>query len=157
MSWYSVLLAVHSYWRWVVLGTWLWVLVRSVAGLGGKRDWTKADDRASTLFVSALDTQFAIGLILYFGFSPFFQAVRQAFSAAMKNPEARFFGIEHETAMFLAVAAVHAFRVRARRATEPKAKHQAMLIGALIFGVLAAWAIPWPGRPAVGRPLFRSL
>jgi hypothetical protein len=157
MSGYSVLLAIHGNWRWVVLGTWLWVLVRSVGGLGGKREWTKADDRAATLFVSALDIQFLLGLILYFGFSPFFQAVRQAFSTAMKNPEARFFGIEHETAMFLAIVAVHALRVRARRATEPRAKHLAMLLGALAFGVLAAWAIPWPGRPAIGRPLVRSI
>jgi hypothetical protein len=156
MSGYSVLLAAHGYWRWVVLGAWLWVLTRSVFGLSTSRAWTKADDRAATIFVSTLDIQFLLGLILYFGFSPFFQAVRQAFAASMKNPEARFFGIEHETAMFFAVAAVHILRVRARRATEARAKHRAMLLATLVFGVLAAWAIPWPGRPALGRPLFRS-
>jgi len=70
-------------------------------------------------------------------------------------PVARFFGIEHQTAMVLAMAAVHVGWARAARAADARRKYRTLIVTLLIFFAIAAWAIPWPGR-VVGRPLFRT-
>jgi cytochrome bd-type quinol oxidase subunit 2 len=154
MSGYAILRVAHSYWRWaIVLGA-IVVLGRAITGLKKRREWTNDDERASRMFVATVDLQFLLGLILYFGFSPFWSAIRDSFHAAMKDPTTRFFAIEHETAMFLALAAVHIGRVRAKRATDALRKHRIMLITIVIFVVLVLVAVPWPWR-SFGRPLFR--
>jgi hypothetical protein len=130
------------------------VLWRAAAGLRARRDFSPSDERASKWLVAAVDIQVLLGLVLYFGLSPFFAALRQSFAASMAEATTRFFAIEHETAMALAFVAAHVGRVRVRRATEPARKHRALLVSAIIFLVLVAVSIPWPWR-AVGRPLLR--
>jgi hypothetical protein len=154
MSGYELVRLVHGYWRWMVLASGLVVLARAIAGLRGTARWTPVDERAAKIFVAAVDVQVLLGLVLYFGLSPFFQAVHQSFHASMKDPITRFFGIEHETAMVIAFVAAHVGRVRARRAIDPRRKQRATLVSLIVFFVVVAWAIPWPWR-AVGRPLFR--
>ena len=73
----------------------------------------------------------------------------------MTSQVARFFGVEHETAMLLAFSAAHVGRVRAKRAFDDVHKHRAIQIAMVIFFALVLWATPWPWR-SVGRPLFRT-
>jgi NADH:ubiquinone oxidoreductase subunit 6 (subunit J) len=153
-SGYTILRLVHGWWRWIVLAGAIAVLVRAVIGMQ-KGTWSKADNRASLIFVSAVDVQFLLGVILYFGFSPFWTATRQSFHAAMHDAVTRFFSIEHGVAALIAVVVVHVGRVRARRASDARKKHRQLLTTTLIFLVLVAWVIPWPWR-AMGRPLFRT-
>ena len=155
VSVYALLRLAHSYWRWPVLASALVVLVRVVTGAHTRRAWTRDDDRAVRLLLSAVDLQLAIGMTLYFGFSPFFPALYQSFHESMSSPVARFFGIEHQTAMLLAMIAAHVGHSRARRAVDDVAKHRAMRAAMVIFFALTLWAIPWPWR-IFGRPLFRT-
>jgi len=155
MSVYTVLRLVHSYWRWAVLVAALVVFARAVAGLVSSRAWTASDQRAGRLFITTLDVQFVLGIVLYFGFSPFWMSTIQSFRETMQAPVARFFGVEHETAMVLAMAAVHVGWARAARAADPRRKYRTLLVTLLVFFAISAWAIPWPGR-VVGRPLFRT-
>jgi hypothetical protein len=155
MNAYTVLRLVHGYWRWVVLATAIAVFIRAVAGFMSRRPWTPADDRASRAFGSALDLQVMIGLVLYFGFSPFWPATYRTFAETMRGDVARFFGVEHGTAMLLAATAAYVGRVRAKRAIDSRRRHRIILIAMVVFFALALWAIPWPWRVA-GRPLFRT-
>ena len=155
MSAYALLRLVHGYWRWAVLATAVIVFVRVVQGAYTRRAWSGDDERAVKRFLSALDLQFLIGVILYFGFSPFWPALYQTFRESMQSPVARFFGIEHQTAMLLATIAAHVGHARAKHAAEAVWKHRAMRLWMLIFFALALWAIPWPWR-VFGRPLFRT-
>jgi hypothetical protein len=155
MSAYSLLRAAHSYWRWVVLISAIAVLVRTMIGAYRRSDWTDRDERAARIFLSALDLQVVFGVILYFGFSPFWPATYHSFHETMRGEVARFFGIEHETAMLLAFIAVHVGRLRSKRALDGAATHRTMRTALVIFFALVLWAIPWPWR-AAGRPLFRS-
>jgi hypothetical protein len=152
---YTVLRLVHGYWRWVVLATAIVVLVRSLAGLVKRKPWTPVDDRAVRAFGGALDLQIMIGLVLYFGFSPFWPATYQTFGETMRSDVARFFGVEHGIAMLLAATAAYAGRIRAKRARDARQRHLVTLVATLIFFALALWAVPWPWRVA-GRPLFRT-
>jgi hypothetical protein len=155
MNIYTVLRLAHGYWRWAVLATAIVVLVRALAGFMMRRPWTPADERASKAFAGALDLQILIGLVLYFGFSPFWPATYRTFSETMRSDVARFFGVEHQTAMLLAAAAVYIGRVRAGRAADARRRHRTMLVAMVIFFAFALWAVPWPWR-IVGRPLFRT-
>lgn len=154
MTWYALLRVFHSYWRWAVLMTGTILLIRAIAGVYNRSDWTSADVSAARRFITTLDIQFTVGLILYFGFSPFFSAVYHSFQESMSDPGARFFGIEHQVAMFTATAVAHIGIDRAKRAAGP-ARHRTVLMAMLVFFAIVMWAIPWPSRP-YGRPLFRT-
>lgn len=155
MNVYTLLRLAHGYWRWAVLAAAIVVLLRATTGYLTRRPWTPLDERASRSFGNALDLQVMIGLVLYFGFSPFWPATYRTFSETMKGDVSRFFGVEHGTAMLLAATAAYIGRIRAERAIESRRKHRAMLAAMLVFFALALWAIPWPWR-IVGRPLFRT-
>ncbi len=146
---YGWLRLVHSYWRWMVVLSAIVVLVRAIRARG----WTAGDERASLLFVAAVDIQVLLGLTLYFGFSPYWTAIHTAFAATMKSQDARFFGIEHETAMLLAFVTAHVGRAVSKRAPESR-KQRILCTTLLVFFVFVASAFPWPWR-AIGRPLFR--
>jgi hypothetical protein len=97
-----------------------------------------------------------LGLLLYFVLSPNMQAILNNFGGAMKDPAARFWAVEHTSAMLAAVVLAHVGRVLARKAATPAAKRTRLLI---CFGLATALMIigmPWPGRPG-GRDLFRGL
>ena len=152
---YLLTLALHSLLRWVVLAVGLMAVVRAVAGLRGRRQWTPADDRAGQLFVSALDLQLLLGLALYFILSPITDNVFQDFGGAMGNAVLRFWAVEHVFGMVIGVALAHVGRVRVRKTADAARRHKlaAIFFGLALVAILAA--IPWPGTPA-GRPLFRG-
>src|SRR5690242_18562360 len=106
---YWVLRAVHGYFRWAVVVSGVVALVRASRGA---RPWSVGDERDSRWFVAAVDVQVAIGLVLYFGFSPFWPVVRDSFQLALHDRSSRFFGMEHPTAMVLAFVAAHVGRAR---------------------------------------------
>ncbi len=147
---FPTVLMIHSYWRWAVLATALFAIVIAALGLAGKWSFAPWGRKAGVLFVTALDMQLLIGLLLYAA-SPL---VRMSFSnmaAAMKIHEQRFFTVEHSVIMLLAVALAHVGAVRAKRAPADRAKFRQMLIWyvASLAAILAG--IPW------WRPLLRGL
>jgi hypothetical protein len=152
---YGWLRLVHGYWRWMVCFSALVVLVRALSGAARGRPWSAGDERAAVLFVAAVDLQVLLGLTLYFGFSPYWSATHTAFAATMKNQGARFFGVEHETAMLLAFITAHVGRALAKRAPSDTRKQRIMRTTLLVFFAIIAWAIPWPWR-SFGRPLLRT-
>ena len=105
-------------------------------------------------FVSALDLQLLLGLLLYLVISPSMAEIRANFGAAMKDPVARFWAVEHITSMLVAVVLVHVGRVLGRKAATPDSRRMKLFICFGIATVLMLLAIPWPGMRA-GRPLLR--
>ena len=149
---YEVALVAHSWLRWVVLAAGLMAVAAaaatpSVSGSG-------RTDRWGLIFTGALDLQLLLGLSLYFWLSPNTRAMLADFGAAMRDPVARFWAVEHVSLMLFAVVMAHVGRVLARKAASPAAKRKRLLVcfGLSIVAILAA--TPWPGM-ASGRPLFR--
>jgi hypothetical protein len=153
---YSPLLFLHSWLRWVVLLTGVLALVRAIAGMNGKRPWTAADAKPGLFFIISCDVQLLLGLALYLVFSPTVQAAFGNIGAAMRNPEYRFYVVEHFFGMIIAIALAHVGRVRSKKATTDSARFKAAAIfyGLALLIMLAS--IPWPGMPG-GRPLLRGL
>jgi hypothetical protein len=95
-----------------------------------------------------------LGLLLYLAVSPNMRAILENFGASMKEPAARFWAVEHITAMFGAIALAHVGRVLARKAKTADEKRRRLLACFGIAVLLIMIGMPWPGRPG-GRPYFR--
>jgi heme A synthase len=149
---YSAVLLAHSWIRWIALvaavGTVLAALrIRVPADRSGA-------DRWSLFAMAALDLQMLLGLLLYLALSPFTTEAMKNMSAAMQNPQLRFWAVEHLTSMLAAIVLAHVGRVLARKATTPSSIKRRLLICFGLATVLIIVGIPWPGF-ANGRPLFR--
>ena len=150
---YAVVLTIHSWLRWLVLLAGIAAFVRAATGASSRRPWTSADDRSGFWFITVLDLQFLLGLILYVFFSPFTHAAFGDIGAAMKNSGLRFWLVEHPFGVLVGIALAHIGRARARK-TDSLRRHRvvAIFIGLTLIAVLVS--IPWPGTPAA-RPLLR--
>jgi hypothetical protein len=153
---YMPVLLVHSWLRWVVLLVALLAIARAVSGVNTRRPWTPDDDKAGKWFITALDVQFLLGLLLYIGLSPVTASAFVDMAAAMKDASIRFFAVEHPTGMIVGIALAHVGRVRIRKASDSESRHKRALIffGLSLLIILAS--IPWPFGPGA-RSLFRGL
>lgn len=150
---YTAVLFLHSWLRYAVLGLALYLLVACLRSQRAGAPWTAAHERVQVAFLAAVDTQLVLGLALYLGLSPVAKAALANFGAAMKDPQLRFFGVEHLATMLIAIVVAHVGRVRQKRMpAEARCKSASRTL--LAFLVLTLLAIPWPGLD-VGRPLFR--
>lgn len=137
---YPTLLMIHSYWRWMVLFTAVAALAVSILGMAGSRPFAPLGRKAGVLYVTALDMQLVLGLLLY-GASPLVRTALSNMAAAMNIQELRFF----------AVTLAHVGAVRARRAPDDRPKYRRMLVWYAASLVAILIGIPW------WRPLLRGL
>ena len=150
---YSVVLTIHSWMRWITLGLAIAATMNAtrpaVAGATSPagRWW-------DTLLMLAVDLQVFVGLVLYFGLSPFTKEAMTNVRLAMSNPALRFWAVEHAGGMFAAVVLVRMGRVMAANAATPTAARNRRLACFAIATLGMLLSIPWPGL-ANGRPLFR--
>ena len=151
---YTTVLTIHSWIRWIALVAGVGA---TLAAIRGKVEGaTSLADRWGLFAMMALDIQMLLGLLLYFVLSPNMQAILNNFGGAMKDPAARFWAVEHTSAMLAAVVLAHVGRVLARKAATPAAKRTRLLICFGLATVVMILGMPWPGRTG-GRELFRGL
>ena len=144
---YELILTAHSWLRWVALIAGVLAIVMAAAV-------PARADRWGLILVIALDLQFLFGLALYLVLSPNTTAIFGNFGAAMRDPVARYWAVEHITLMLFAVVIAHVGRVLARNAKSPAAKRKRLLVCFVLSTIAMIAATPWPGM-ASGRPLFR--
>jgi heme A synthase len=150
---YELTLTLHSWLRWGAVLAGIGATV--VLFLSGRDSKAAAQgDRWGLIFMIMLDLQLLLGLLLYFALSPITSAIFDNFGAAMRDPAARFWAVEHVTLMLFAVVIAHVGRVLARKAATPAAKRTRLLVCFTLATIAVLAATPWPGMPA-GRPLFR--
>ncbi len=144
---YELVLTAHSWLRWVALIAGVMATVMAAAA-------HNRADRWGLILVIALDLQFLLGFALYLVLSPTTKSIFADFGAAMRDPGARFWAVEHVSLMLFAVVMAHVGRVLARKATSPAAKRKRLLVCFALSTIAMIAATPWPGM-ASGRPLFR--
>lgn len=151
---YDVVLSLHNILRWVVLIVAVLALIRMYfGGWGGRKAFSRADDRASLLFVTMLDIQLLVGIILYVFLSPTTTALLNG-SSSMAAPMTRFFGAEHAALMLVSVILAHVGRVQAKKAADARGKFRRTAIWFTVALVLLLAGIPWPFMP-IARPWLR--
>jgi len=152
---HAIVLFLHSYQRWLVLGLALAITARSLTGIRSERPWSASEDRLHAGFVWSMRLQFILGLLLYVLLSPLTDAFFSNLRGAMKVGELRFFGLEHALMMLAAVAIADAGRARSKRIADAKARRRRVCWTTGIPLLLMLAAVPWPFMPTK-RPLLRS-
>lgn len=152
---YSVLLTIHSWFRWLVLASLLYALYRSYFGWLKGRCFTPFENwvRHATATVSHI--QFMIGLGLYF-FSPIVSYFVHNFSNAVHERDLRFFGMEHITMMFIAISLITMGSVKAKKRKTDREKFKTIAIWYSLGLLIIFLSIPWEFSPFTRRPYFRS-
>lgn len=134
---YPGLLQIHSILRYFVLILLVIVIVQSLVGWLNKKPYGPIENRIGLFLFISTHTQLLIGIILFF-VSPFVQ-----FSgAAMKDPSTRYWLVEHNTAMLIAIVFITLARTTSKKMTDANAKHRRMFIFntiALIIIVTTIW------------------
>jgi hypothetical protein len=149
----QTLLVIHNLLRWLIVLFGFWAVLNAVGGLASKRLYTPSAAKSNFFFMLSMDIQFLVGLGLYF-VGEWFERLKHL-GENMHDPYNRFFTMEHEVMMIVALILVHMGRALVKKAATPKAKY---LRSFLFFGIallLILIATPWPFRDAVARPWFR--
>ena len=144
---YNGLLTAHSYLRYIVLILLIIVIITSLLGLVNKKAYTERDNKLGLFLFISTHLQLLLGLILFF-VSP----VVQFSGDAMKNPETRYWLVEHNTAMLIAIILITLARTTSKKMTDSVARHRRMFVFNLIALVIILVAIGMSGRDFI---LFR--
>lgn len=138
---YNGLLFAHSYLRYIILILLVIVIIASLAGMMNKKPYTSTDNKLGlSLFIST-HLQLLIGLILFL-VSP----VVQFSGEAMKNSATRYWLVEHNTAMIIAIIFITLARTTSKKMVDGQAKHKRMFIFNLIALVIIILTISMSDR-----------
>ncbi len=149
------ILGLHSWLRWFFLLAIVITLYRAYTGWLGKKPFIKSDNTLRVVTASLAHLQLLVGVVLYF-VSPLIQSFMQDFPASMKDRVVRYFGMEHNVMMLIAIVVLTIGSARAKRKGEDLAKFKTIAIWFTIALVIILFAIPWPFSPGIGRPYFRG-
>ncbi len=152
---YGLVLIIHSLVRWLVLITGLVAAARGISGWRSRRPWKLADERAGFWFLTILDLQFLLGLLLYgvlepdhVGGVPRLRRRHAGQGGAGSGPSSTLPGCS---------SASRSPTSAARACTGPATTRVATGLAAIFFTlalVVILASIPWPNLPQ-GRPLLR--
>ena len=144
---HSLLLLFHSTIRYFVLIFLILVIVRSLMGWMNRKGYTNTDDKVSLWLFILTHTQLLIGLILFF-VSP----VVIFSGASMKDSVARYWLVEHNTMMIIAIVLISVARISIKKIADTVAKHKRLFILNTIALVITLIAISMSGRGLFSLP-----
>jgi hypothetical protein len=133
----GVLLLIHSVLRYFILALLVIVIVQSLVGWLNNKPYGKIENRIGLFLFITTHTQLLVGIILFF-----VSDVVMFSSEAMKNDMTRYWLVEHNTAMLIAIALITMARTTSKKMSDPNAKHKRMFIFntiALIIILAAIW------------------
>lgn len=137
---YTGLLHLHSFLRWVALL--LMVITIADSLMRVYRPFLNNERKLSLLTMIILHMQLLIGIGLEI---PYISKAMEI-GGIMKNPELRFFVVEHFLGMLLAIALVTIGHIKAKKQSESWAKHKLIFSYYTIALILILISIPWPFR-----------
>ena len=130
-----IVLPLHNFLRWIIIGLLVYILFRSYLGLLRKTSWSQQDKMLGLVFTIMLDLQLAFGLLLL---------VDHVWSTWGR------FLMEHIVPMIFAVSLAHVGKIISGKAVESMRKFRsAALWYSLVFLIILV-SIPWY------RPLWFS-
>ena len=138
---YNGLLITHSYLRYIILILLVVVIIASLVGMVNKKPYTQTDNKLGLFLFISTHLQLLAGLILFF-VSP----VIQFSGEAMKNAATRYWLVEHNTAMLIAIVLITLARTTSKKMAESHSKHKRMFIFNLIALVIIVLTISISGR-----------
>lgn len=136
----SIIFFLHSLWRWVVLVSFVVIILKMVAGWLLKMEWSKIDQIFSTTFTSVFDLQLLLGLIVYVGSFTSLHDVRWYGGSVMR------LSMEHVLMMFIALIIAHVATARIKKIPDSIKRFRFASLGfglslVLIIAALPTWAM----------------
>jgi hypothetical protein len=151
---YQILLTVHSYWRWLVLISLLFCIIKSFIDFRKGNVYSNFDGLLRKITISIVHIQLILGVLLY-TVSPFVKFFFMDISSGLHLREVRFFAIEHSLMMGVSIVLITIGAVKTKRKTDDNQKHRTTLIWFGIALLIILLNIPWEFSPLVNRPSFR--
>jgi uncharacterized membrane protein SirB2 len=145
MTLYSFFLQAHSGFRYVVTILVLLAIILSFSGWFGKKPYTPANRKINMFAMISAHIQLVLGLVLYF-ISPFVQFN----STTMKNPDTRYWTVEHITMMIIAIALITVGHIKSKKIVLPEQKHRTIAIYYTVALLIIIIAIVQSQRPLLG-------
>ena len=119
------------------------------------KPFTAADKKAGLFLLIASHTTLLIGLYQWIVGPWGLKNIQNVgFSAVMKDPVYRFYGIEHMTGMIIAIVLITIGRRASKKNIPDAVKHKKTFWFFLIALVIILASVPWPFRAGIGRPLL---
>jgi hypothetical protein len=151
---YQTLTFYHSFFRWIVLASLIYSILRAYRGYTSKRPFTKADNAVRHWTATIAHIQLVIGIILY-SQSPLIKYFWKNFSKEIHQPDTAFFGVLHITLMLTAIVLITIGSALSKRRQADNEKFKTMLAWFSISLAIILIAVPWPFSPLASRPYFR--
>jgi hypothetical protein len=152
---YPTLLALHSLVLWFVLGSLLFAIFRAYRGWFSSNVFSKFDDSVRHITATITHIQLTLGIWLYF-ISPIIDYFLHNYKQAIHQREIRFFGMEHNLMMFIAIIIISIGSAKSKRKPTDKEKFKIMAIWFTIGLLIILVSIPWSFSPLANRPNFRA-
>jgi hypothetical protein len=151
---YLTVLTLHSWNRWIALALAVAATINAFRHTPHVIDGRPRGSKWDTFFMAAIDLQVLLGLLLYFGLSPFSTEAMNNPSGAMKSASLRFWAFEHEILAFGSMIAVRLGRIFATRGSatlESRQRRRLICFAAALVTMLVAafaerrpWLRAWP-------------
>lgn len=151
---YPFLLFLHSFWRWLVLGSLVYSIYLAYQGQTGKIRFSASVNRWRHWTATIAHIQLLIGMAIYV------QSPAVMFKM-LDNPnkwlnEQTFFRYFHIGMMLLAVVLLTIGSAKAKRQPTDQQKFSTMLLWFSMALAVIFMAIPWPFSPLASRPYIRE-
>lgn len=142
MNAYSFTQQLHSGFRYIVLVLFIYAIVSALLGWFGKRPYTNGNRLVNLFAMISAHTQLLIGIVLYF-----ISDKVQFTASTMKDPVSRYYAVEHQVMMLIALVLITIGHAKSKKAVLPEAKHKTIalfygialliIIGALVHGKIS--------------------
>lgn len=146
---YTGFLHTHSLLRYFVLIMLVVVVVISLLKWLGRKPYSKFDNTAGLYLFIFTHFQLLVGLILYVK-----SDLVQFTGETMKNPELRYWALEHITLNLIVVALITMARVTSKKMPDATAKHKRMFVFNAIALLLILVSLAMSGRGIIHPDFF---
>ena len=150
---YSLLLNLHSLWRWAVLLSILFAIYRALDRYLKSAAFTKLDNAIRHWTATIAHVQLILGLILYTK-SPTVAYFYEAPGTALQSANLSFFPFYHLLLMLLSIGILTVGSAITKRKASDQEKFKSMLLWFSLALLIMLIAIPWPFSPIAQRPLI---
>ena len=145
----SSMIYLHSILRYFILLFALVVVVQSLLGMVGKKDFKKINKQMSLFLLIFCDLQLVLGLAIY-SMKGWFAVLTDG--TAMSSVYNRFYSVEHSVGMIVAIVLVHVGYSVTKKNIDDDRKFKRLFWCSFAALAIFVATIPWEGKQVVGRP-----
>lgn len=152
---YATVLTLHSAFRWLVLLSLIYAIIRAYSGFAAGRPFTKTNDAVRHWTATIAHIQLLLGMALFVS-SPVVKANFASLRGTGFSLNAAFFSVLHPLLMLVSVVIITIGSALAKRRATARAQFKTMLLwyGVALLSIFLF--IPWPFSPLASRAFFRT-